>query len=208
MARPLIFNADGTASVPVLLSGGGLTYATIDAADAHLVDDRNWFAKPRAHTTYAHDRAGEPLHGRLFPMADEVDHRDHDGLNCRRGNLRPLSGKRTRTLQNANTRPHKDGSVVATMGSAAGRRLKGVRRDGEKFQARITVNGRRMALGSFDRPEDAARAYDRAAARAFPEAHLNYPPHPFEEAPIIPGAKALVSLWCWICLGPRKEHRQ
>lgn len=175
MIRSLIFNADGTASVPVLLPGGGLTYATIDAVDAHLVDDLNWYAKIRNHTTYAHDRAGGPLHLRLFPMADEVDHLDHDGLNCRRRNLRPLSGKRTRTLQNANTRPHRDGAGFD------GKHYKGVRVDGERngkkrYQARITVNGKRKALGHFDNPVDAAKAYDKAAARHFPGAvFLNFP---------------------------------
>lgn len=115
MTRPLILLGDGTAGVPVKTPPSsviGFVFAIIDAADAHLVDDRNWFAKLRKHTIYAHDRAGEPLHLRLFPMADEVDHKDHDGLNCRRSNLRPLTGAKTRTLQNANTRPHRDGRVA------------------------------------------------------------------------------------------------
>lgn len=166
MARPLIISGD-TARVPVKLPGGGLTFAVIDAADAYLVDDRNWFAKVRAHTTYAHDRAGSPMHLRLFPLADEVDHRDHDGLNNRRSNLRPLTGKKTRCLQNANTRGHKD----STTG------FKGVRRNRDRFEARITLNGRRRSLGHFDRAEDAARAYDKAAARHFPGvAFLNFAP--------------------------------
>lgn len=166
MIRPIIFRGDGTAWVQVKACGSAILYAVIDAADAHLVDDRNWYAKVRPHTIYAHDRAGGPLHLRLFPMADEVDHRDHDGLNCRRSNLRPLTGAKTRTLQNANTRAHKDGRIG----------LKGVRALKGKYQARITVRGKRRPLGCFRTAEEAARAYDRAAARHFPGvAHLNFP---------------------------------
>lgn len=174
MIRPLIYSWENVkprakAFVPVKVPkahGGGFVYAVIDATDAHLVDDRNWFAKVRAHTIYAHDRAGEPLHLRLFPMADEVDHLDHNGLNCRRSNLRPLTGAKTRTLQNANTRAHKDGAIG----------LKGVRALKGKYQARITVRGRRRPLGCYRTAEEAARAYDRAAQKHFPGvAFLNFP---------------------------------
>ncbi len=173
---PIILVGDGTAKVPVKVpksAGGGFVYAVIDADDYHLVDDRSWFMKKRNHTTYAHDRAGEPLHLRLFPLADEVDHLDHDGLNCRRLNLRPLSGKRARTLQNVNTRPHRDGQVFG----ADGRRFKGVRRDGSGYQARITLRGKRKALGHFPTPEEAAIAYDLAVRKHYPgrAVFLNFP---------------------------------
>lgn len=164
MIRRLILLNDGTALVPVK-SGRKILYSLIDAADVHLVDDRNWFVDARPHTTYARDRTGERLHNRLCPDADEVDHKDHDGLNNLRGNLRPLTGAATRRLQNANTRAHRDGKIG----------YKGVRADGKKFQARITVRGLRIALGRFPTAEDAARAYDRAAALHFPGiAYLNF----------------------------------
>ena len=188
MIRPLLFS-EGEALVPVKLpprlaleslphrvlfnERAWVVYAVIDAADAHLVDDRAWFAKVRNHTIYAHDRAGEPLHCRLFPMADEVDHADHDGLNCRRANLRPLTGSKTRLLQNANTRPHRDGRVTHE-----GRRLKGVRIDGDRYEARITTpHGKRKSLGRFDRASDAGRAYDEAVRRFYPggAVFLNFP---------------------------------
>lgn len=44
-----------------------------------------------------------------------------------------------------------------------------------KFVARIQVNGKRHALGYYDREKDAAMAFDRAAVRhGFPQQSLNF----------------------------------
>ena len=62
-------------------------------------------------------------------------------------------------------------------GSRSG--FKGVNWSGTKthtWQARIMRNGKRVFLGNFDTPEEAARAYDAAARELFGEfARLNFP---------------------------------
>jgi hypothetical protein len=79
--------------------------------------------------------------------SQNVDHRDSDGLNCQRHNLRIA----TYAQNNANTQVR------------AASRFKGVNRLNNRWRARITVDYREIYLGLFRTAEDAARAYDAAA---------------------------------------------
>ena len=95
-----------------------------------------------------------------FPDA-EVDHRDRNGLNNRRSNLRLATD-----LQQAANR--------TTPTNAAG--FRGVAVRGKRFEARINVNKKYVSLGRFASAELAARAYDKAAFKQFGEfAVLNFP---------------------------------
>ena len=85
---------------------------------------------------------------------EEVDHRNGDGLNNRRHNLRST----THSLNQANRR-----RVTGKSG------FKGVFQRSGKWRAYITVAGRFISLGSFITAEEAARAYDVAAREHFGE---------------------------------------
>lgn len=85
----------------------------------------------------------------------DVDHRNGDGLDNKRHNLRTA----THSQNMANGRPHRDNHSG----------FKGVcwcRRD-NKWRARIAVNRKEIHLGRFDTLEAAAGAYCLAAERHF-----------------------------------------
>lgn len=99
------------------------------------------------------------------PKGVQVDHRDGDGLNNLRGNLRFA----TQTLNNANR---------AYRGTTGFRGV--VLTSGGRYRAAIfhRENGRRTIknLGTYEAAEEAARAYDDAALERFGEfARLNFP---------------------------------
>lgn len=139
----------------------------IDAADTTLVERYRWFASVGPWGVYVvrnrlvSDPPGAPrkLH-RLLTGATPglvVDHRNHDGLDNRRSNLRVCT-----TAQNgANARR-----------SAANRSgFKGVswHKARGKWRAYIEVNRQVRHLGLFDDAWAAAQAYNAAALEAWGE---------------------------------------
>lgn len=104
------------------------------------------------------------MHRLIMGITDpriQVDHRDNDGLNNRRYNLRVAS-----VHQNSmNTRPRKGTS-----------KFKGVCFQKNKWRATIMHNYKSIGLGSFDSEFEAALAYDKKAKELFGEfARLNNP---------------------------------
>ncbi len=88
-----------------------------------------------------------------------IDHINRDRSDDRWANLREASAQ-----QNQRNRPPLSGYKGVSL-----------HRSG-RFRARINVNEREVALGFFNDPADAARAYDDAARRHFGEfAYLNFP---------------------------------
>lgn len=86
-----------------------------------------------------------------------VDHRDGNGLNNQRANLRIASVSQN----HGNTRKPRSGR----------NRFKGVTRSthGKPWQAQLKIAGHHYFLGRFDTEEEAARAYDVAAREHFGE---------------------------------------
>ena len=99
----------------------------------------------------------------LGPDDPDVDHRDGNGLNCTRDNLRPATNQQN----GCNRRKQRQ---------EASSQFKGVswHKSTRKWDARIQVNGKNKCLGRFDSELTAARAYNLAAIQLHGEfAHLN-----------------------------------
>jgi hypothetical protein len=102
------------------------------------------------------------------PRGSQVDHANRITLDNRGSNLRLAT--RSQQAQNSGMRSsNTSGYRGVTWHCRVG-----------KWEARIGVNGKRIHLGYFDDPADAARAYDAAALIYHdPEfAQLNFPPVP------------------------------
>lgn len=133
------------------------TTAHVDPADVPLVAEHFWWLSGKG---YAASKTAGHMHRLILgygPDDPHVDHVNGDTLDNRRHNLRPA----TVSQNNANTR--------ASWSSTG---YKGVTRralaDGTpRYAAKIGDNGTRRHLGTYDTPEDAARAYDAAARELF-----------------------------------------
>lgn len=150
--------------------------ALVDDADYELVTQHRWFVMekkvegqrtrgPYAGTWIYRDggRSLLMMHA-LITDWSLTDHKNHNGLDNRRSNLRQATKKQNN--QNSRSR----------LGSSS--QYKGVlwreRRRG--WVATIHHEGKARQIGTFSTEEDAARAYDAAARELFGEyAALNFP---------------------------------
>ena len=155
--------------------------AVVDAEDYGWLSNYSWYAKWNPHTKsfYAvaainktvdfelengtiitrRVQAIVSMHRAVLKIGSErihVDHEDHDTLNNRKYNLR-RAGQHE---QKRNSRVYKSN----TSG------FKGVhQRPNGTYQARINMDGKRVSLGHYDTPEEAAKVYDAKAVEVYGE---------------------------------------
>jgi hypothetical protein len=134
-------------------------YATRDASSVTFYAKRNVRREGLWTTELLHKCIAERM-----GIVGQVDHRDRNGLNNRRLNLRTATAVQQAAnhgLQRNNTSGYKG----VTLHKPSGR-----------WQARIKVERKMRALGYFADPADAALAYDLAAMRYHGDfAVLNFP---------------------------------
>jgi hypothetical protein len=145
----------------------GLT-CWVDPEDVSLIAGHVWHAHKTHGKIYARSghRGGPFMHNVIMGEQPgmKVDHKDGNGLNNRRSNLRWA----TQSQNSVNT--------VKLARGASGFRGVTKHRQCETWRAVIQVDNRRVYIGSFPTPEEAARAYDREAQKHFGEfARLNFP---------------------------------
>jgi hypothetical protein len=147
--------------------------ALVDIWDYELVSPWRWYVWERqrpgqrpqgpyaiGHIWRDNRRITIQMH-RLLLSYSKVDHKDHDGLNNRRDNLRDGSAGN-------------DYNQRSRGGSSS---YKGVswHKQASRWRATITMAGVSTHLGLFDDEIEAAQTYDRAAAELFGEyAHFNF----------------------------------
>jgi len=149
----------------------GKYVALVDDEDYERVNKLNWYIKIRksnnlyyAVRQFAHNNKMKCqfMHSYILglPM---IDHKDHNGLNNQRLNLRECT-----TIQNCqNQRISLNGSSI----------YKGVNWNNysKKWVSQIGVNYRRIFIGRFKDEIEAAKAYDAKAKELFGEfAFVNF----------------------------------
>ncbi len=144
--------------------------AIVDAADYQQLNEHKWYALKDSGRFYArrteNGRAIE-MHRQILNAPEGLlcDHKNHNGLDNRRANLRLC----TPSQNSQNQLPRAGGSSI----------YKGVSRENNRWRADIQLNGRHIFIGYFDDQLDAAIAYDDMAIELFGEfACLNLDFHP------------------------------
>jgi len=144
--------------------------AIVDDEDYEILNQFKWYAERQGKTFYANRKA--PLsqsrittvmrreirmHREIInpPTGFFCDHKNGDGLDNRRANLRIVTNGQNQ-LNNGKYKSNTTGA-------------KGVFMDHGKYRAEIRKDGKRKYLGMFKTVEEASAAYQKAAKELFGE---------------------------------------
>jgi AP2 domain/HNH endonuclease len=157
---PGIPQPDGTILVP--LSQG--KFAIIDPEDAPTILAHNWYLAGHGYAGRSR-KAGEPegpqsikMHRVIMgnpPLSLDIDHVNGVPLDNRRKNLRVAT--RSQNAAHGKTR----------VNNTSGYRGVSWNKPWRRWVAQICIKNRKITIGGFDDPIEAARAYDEAAREAF-----------------------------------------
>ena len=147
-------------------------YALVDDEDFEYLNQWKWFAHKDKNTWYAQRNQTIDINKRIvihmhrvILQEEKIDHKDGNGLNNQRYNLRKASD-----LQNSRNKGIYKNNISGYKGVS-------FRKQSTKnpYQARIRVNKQEINLGSFSTAIEAALVYDQAAKQYFGEfARLNF----------------------------------
>lgn len=149
----------------IVLSRG--LFAKVGSEDFKDVERYTWFAQPNGTMFYAkNSKTGMLMHRYILGMTDyekTIDHKDRDGLNNTRDNLRICTFKQN--------------SYNISCRATSMSKYKGVTHVWQtgKWRVRITTPTGRISLGIYNTEEEAAKVYDCAAIKYQGEfANLNF----------------------------------
>ncbi|MFH1370644.1 MAG: AP2 domain-containing protein [Planctomycetota bacterium] len=148
-------------------------WTILDKEDYYRLNHYKWFLTGRLHKFYAARTikdGGRTIITRMHrdimnpPPKLLVDHRNCDGLDNRRENLRLAT--KSQNAYNSRKRNNTSSRYIGVH----------LRKNNGRWEAQIRHHEKRMWLGSFKNEIDAARAYDEAAKKYHGKfARLNFP---------------------------------
>lgn len=147
-------------------------FALVDDEDYERVSKYKWFyhlgyAKRGIYDPKIKNNHHQGMHSFIMQHTKYIDHKNRDGLDNRKENLRIC----TQSQNNMNTKARKtskSGIKGVTYFSSEDNRRK------KPWVALLHKNGRKVLYKYFETKEEAARAYDKAAKRYYGEfAKLN-----------------------------------